>query len=30
MQQVFKLLAFLVIKRDTIFFLGHRWSSSGG
>ena len=28
MQQVFKLLAFIVIKRDKIFFLGHRWSSS--
>ena len=24
----FKLLAFIIIKRDKIFFLGHRWSSS--
>jgi len=22
------LLAFIVLKRDKIFFLGHRWSSS--
>jgi hypothetical protein len=27
-QQVFKLLAFIVSKRDTVFFLGNRWSSS--
>src|SRR4029434_4533382 len=27
-QELFKLLAFLVRERDEIFFLGHRWSSS--
>ena len=27
-QQVFKLLAFLVNKRDKVLFLRHRWSSS--
>jgi hypothetical protein len=26
-QELFKLLAFLVRERDEIFFLGHRWSS---
>jgi hypothetical protein len=27
-QQVFKLLALIVLHGDKIFFLGHRWSSS--